>query len=155
MVTGPGWARRFSHDSDRVCARAGCDAPATATLRFVPTEQQAWLVDVDDTTARTEGDLCARHATALLLPSGWELKDGRREHAADVPPVRRPGLHRAPRTLAAVPVADADGEPEAPRPNPRVDDVEEQSVAGEPLREVFDAQTPLLRRAFQNVWPFK
>jgi hypothetical protein len=153
MVTGPGRARRFSTETECVCARPGCGASATATLRFVPTEQQAWLVDLDDAGARTEGDLCARHATVLLLPSGWELHDGRDAHAPDVPPVRRPALRATRRELVVV----SAGEPreEAPALRDSVDEpLEEQSVAGEPLREVFDVQTPLLRRAFQNVWPF-
>jgi hypothetical protein len=62
-----------------LCARPGCGAHAAATLRFQPTLRQAWLVDLDETAARTQGDLCARHATALVLPRGWELHDDRTE----------------------------------------------------------------------------
>lgn len=61
----------------RLCARAGCGAPAAATLRFQPTLRHAWLVDLDETAARTQGDLCNRHAAALVLPRGWELHDER------------------------------------------------------------------------------
>jgi hypothetical protein len=61
----------------RLCARPGCGAAATATLRFQPTLRQAWLVDLDESTARTQGDLCRRHAAALVLPRGWELHDQR------------------------------------------------------------------------------
>jgi hypothetical protein len=61
----------------RLCARPGCGAPATATLRFQPTLRQAWLVDLDESAARTQGDLCRRHAAALVLPRGWELHDQR------------------------------------------------------------------------------
>jgi hypothetical protein len=60
-----------------LCARPGCGAAATATLRFQPTLRQAWLVDLDEATARTQGDLCRRHAAALVLPRGWELHDQR------------------------------------------------------------------------------
>lgn len=61
----------------RLCARPGCGAPATATLRFQPTLRQAWLVDLDESAARAQGDLCRRHAAALVLPRGWELHDQR------------------------------------------------------------------------------
>jgi hypothetical protein len=61
----------------RLCARPGCGAAATATLRFQPTLRQAWLVDLDESAARTQGDLCRRHAAALVLPRGWELHDQR------------------------------------------------------------------------------
>jgi hypothetical protein len=63
----------------RLCARPGCAAHAAVTLRFQPTLRQAWLVDLDETAARTQGDLCPRHATALVLPRGWELHDDRTE----------------------------------------------------------------------------
>ena len=56
---------------------AGCGAPASVTLRFQPTERQAWLVELDEHAARTQGDLCNRHAAALVLPRGWELHDER------------------------------------------------------------------------------
>jgi hypothetical protein len=42
-------------------------------LRFQPTQREAWLVDLDGDAARTEGDLCARHAVGLVLPRGWQL----------------------------------------------------------------------------------
>jgi hypothetical protein len=46
-------------------------------LRFQPTLRQAWLVDLEESAARTQGDLCRRHAAALVLPRGWELHDER------------------------------------------------------------------------------
>jgi hypothetical protein len=75
--SGGSWARRQGLHFRRLCARAGCGAPATATLRFQPTLRQAWLVDLDESAARTQGDLCRRHAAALVLPRGWELHDER------------------------------------------------------------------------------
>jgi uncharacterized protein DUF3499 len=75
MSTTPSWSRYGSQR--RVCARAGCNAPAVATLRFQSTERRAWLAELDDTAARTQGDLCQRHAAALVLPRGWELHDER------------------------------------------------------------------------------
>jgi hypothetical protein len=122
MVSGPNWARRYGVEHRRLCARRGCDAPAVATLRFQPTQRSAWLVDVDATASHSERDLCTRHATALILPTGWQLFDRRR---------------------ASAPAGE-----EAPEPEP-----EQPQVAGEPLIDVLDARTPLLQRAFRNVWP--
>jgi Protein of unknown function (DUF3499) len=72
----------------RQCARAGCATPAVTTLRFEPTLRQAWLVDLDEAAARTQGDLCHRHAEALVLPRGWKLHDERsdRESSPAEPP---------------------------------------------------------------------
>src|SRR5262245_6246226 len=72
MNSGPNWARRYG-PTRRLCARPGCGAPAAATLRFQPTQREAWLVELDGDAARTEGDLCARHAAGLVLPRGWQL----------------------------------------------------------------------------------
>jgi hypothetical protein len=72
MNSGPNWARRYG-PTRRLCARPGCGAAAAATLRFQPTQREAWLVELDDDAARTEGDLCARHAAGLVLPRGWQL----------------------------------------------------------------------------------
>jgi hypothetical protein len=115
-------------------------------LRFQPTRRQAWLVDLDGQRARTEGDLCDRHAAALVLPRGWELHDERTSH-------REP----TPRRLQAVPhpiepeAGDSEAEPE-PAPEPLIEAEPSPTLEGE-LAEVLDAQTPLLKRAFQNVLP--
>ena len=77
MTNSGSWAQRQGLHFRRLCARAGCGAPASATLRFQPTLRQAWLVDLDESAARTQGDLCRRHAAALVLPRGWELHDDR------------------------------------------------------------------------------
>src|SRR5579864_7124990 len=90
-MTAPSWSR-YGSTQRRVCARAGCNAPAVATLRFQPTERQAWLAELDESAARTQGDLCRRHAAALVLPRGWELHDERRPVAARVAPVEAPPL---------------------------------------------------------------
>lgn len=79
----------------RQCARAGCATPAVTTLRFEPTLRQAWLVDLDEAAARTQGDLCRRHAEALVLPRGWKLHDERTDGPRPVEqppaaPVRKP-----------------------------------------------------------------
>jgi hypothetical protein len=93
MNSGPNWARRYGPNHRRLCARPGCGAPAAATLRFQPTQREAWLVDLDDDAVRTEGDLCARHAAGLVLPRGWELHNDlssvRDETTRPAPPARR------------------------------------------------------------------
>jgi hypothetical protein len=152
MVSGLSWARRYSVDEQRLCARPGCGEPAVATLRFQPTQRAAWLMDVDQAVAHTERDLCARHATSLVLPRGWEVHDGRAGAEGDdvptpdVPAVRRPALRARRFDLPPVPVPVAAPEPEPEEP-------EQLHVVGEALSDVLDARTPLLRRAFQNLWP--
>ena len=93
MNSGPNWARRYGPNHRRLCARPGCGAPAAATLRFQPTQREAWLVDLEDDAARTEGDLCARHAAGLVLPRGWQLHNdlvrNREENAPSAAPPRR------------------------------------------------------------------
>src|SRR6478672_7976098 len=86
-MTVPGGSR-YGSQYRRVCARAGCNAPAVATLRFQSTERRAWLAELDDSAARTQGDLCQRHAAALVLPRGWELHDERASAVA--PPAPEP-----------------------------------------------------------------
>ena len=77
MNSGPKWSLRNGAQYQRLCARAGCGAAAVATLRFQSTQRQAWLVELDVNASRTQGDLCQRHAAALVLPRGWELHDER------------------------------------------------------------------------------
>jgi hypothetical protein len=154
MIPGPNWARRYGAHHRRSCARPGCGAPAAATLRFQPTQREAWLVDLDERAARTEGDLCARHAAALVLPRGWELHDERRERlpAGATPAApgaatarRRPrSVRRArPRRLAAVsepaPVLPLDF-PGAPRASARP--AAEDASAAHDATEPHDATAP-------------
>jgi hypothetical protein len=181
MNSGPNWARRYGPNR-RLCARPGCGAPAAATLRFQPTQREAWLVALDDDAARTEGDLCARHAAGLVLPRGWEL-----HNALAAPPTTAPepspavktprrargtSIARARRrrtTSAAVELPglaavsdiepDADGtgtrDPsgETRRAGPeRAPLVAATPEASEALARTLDVRTPLLRRAFSNVW---
>jgi hypothetical protein len=170
MIPGPNWARRYGPHHRRLCARPGCGAPAAATLRFQPTQREAWLVDLDDDAARTEGDLCARHAAGLVLPRGWnlhnDLAEVRGEATESRAPVRRPRAPSGARTrrrpdapsavelpglsvvAAHAPEPAAEPEPE-PEPAPLV--APPSAEASEELAETLDAQTPLLRRAFRNV----
>lgn len=185
MIPGPNWARRYGSHHRRLCARPGCGAVAAATLRFQPTQREAWLVELDDTSPRTEGDLCARHAAALVLPRGWQLHDERIERpdvVDDTVPRPQPRRTTRPRrpVLRAVPEPqpqldlDAAAEPvsepvaeEPPAEEPVVAEPEpEPEVEAEPaeplevppiadLDDVFDVRTPLLRRAFENVMPIE
>jgi hypothetical protein len=137
------WSR--SGSPRRLCARAGCNAPAAATLRFQPTERRAWLAELDESAVRTQGDLCQRHAAALVLPRGWELYDERPLVAAGgaAPP-------REPTPIESVePDAAAAGNTEGAGP---VLGAEDEAVE-EALDSILDARTPLLRRAFRNARP--
>jgi hypothetical protein len=173
MISGPNWARRYGPNHRRLCARPGCGAPAAATLRFQPTQREAWLVALDE--ARTEGDLCARHAAGLVLPRGWQLHNDlapdRDEARSPAPPVRRArstAIARSQRRPTATSAVELPGlgvvadSPRPARPAPAVPAVptEPAPLVAEPtpetseaLAETLDAQTPLLRRAFNNVRP--
>ena len=100
MTSSGSWTQRQGLHFRRLCARPGCGTPATATLRFQSTLRQAWLVDLDETAARTQGDLCRRHAAALVLPRGWELHDERTDgpRPVDAPPAE-PARGQAPRRV--------------------------------------------------------
>jgi hypothetical protein len=151
MIPGPNWGRRYGVHGNRRCARPGCGARAAATLRFQPTQREAWLVDLDEESVRTEGDLCARHAAALTLPRGWQLHDERTHSVEAAQSAPQPELFAPP-----------EPEPEPgpqPEPEPEADSESESDVAAEPevigekLAEVLDAHSPLLKRAFQNLNP--
>jgi hypothetical protein len=173
---GGSWTQRQGLHFRRLCARPGCGAPATATLRFQPTLRQAWLVDLDESAARTQGDLCRRHATALVLPRGWELHDQRTSgprlveatSAGNGSPTRRVRVRRraaerepepAPEPLPGfepVVVSNGNGEATAKRAVPAqfgANDVDEAELDDEALNTILDARTPLLQRAFRNAKP--
>ncbi len=120
MIPGPNWGRRYGSHHRRLCARPGCGAVAAATLRFLPTQREAWLVELDHTSPRTEGDLCARHAAALVLPRGWQLHDERIEGpeaaaavAERVKPRRTPRARRTSLRAVVEPQPQLDLEPVA------------------------------------------
>ncbi|HWS45910.1 MAG TPA: DUF3499 family protein [Acidimicrobiia bacterium] len=180
MIPGANWARRYGTQHLRRCARPGCGAPATAALRFQPTQREAWLVDIDDNAVRTEGDLCQKHAATLVLPRGWRLHDertggtdsitrararARRSRGASIARARRrratrddltlPGLSAVPESSRGTPPRPASVEAPELDPDPALAPV--AALLTEPpsdeLADVLDAQTPLLRRAFQNLLP--
>jgi hypothetical protein len=172
-MPGASWTRRSGSHHRRLCARPGCGSVAAATLRFHPTQREAWLTDLDVSTARAEGDLCARHAAALVLPRGWELHDERTVLPAAVTPIRRPRTRQATARVARPHKVDQKApelpglveteasaevvEPPEVRPELTRRVPPQLGVIQEPgddeLAEVLDARTPLLKRAFSNTWP--
>ncbi len=69
----------------RYCGRPGCSAVAAVTFSFDATARVVWLDDLASGTARA-GDLCTRHADALVPPQGWSRVDRRVPPVAVVPP---------------------------------------------------------------------
>jgi hypothetical protein len=181
MSSGPKWSLRNGSQYQRLCARAGCGAPASVTLRFQPTQRQAWLVELDEHSARTQGDLCNRHAAALVLPRGWELHDERAP--SEAPPelgdatdaaaseskngngkgtrrVRVPRKEPAPLPGLEPDAAASDETPEAAagdRATNGAATVQFGAAADDDVEEalgaILDARTPLLQRAFRNSKP--
>lgn len=92
----------------RLCARPGCNAPATAVFTFDPDELIVWLDHPDDGRGARAGELCERHALTLTPPQGWQLDDRRRSREsaahelANVLDARSPLLARAFRNAGAV-----------------------------------------------------
>jgi Protein of unknown function (DUF3499) len=174
-MTAPSWSR-YGSRLRRLCARAGCNAPAVATLRFEPTERLAWLAELDESAARTQGDLCQRHAAALVLPRGWQLHD-ERVLAPRAAPVAEPpapaaiGIVEADEEERAVAEVEAEVEAPAavaPEPEPESNGNGTRSVpaqfgasdaigvdeaVSDELETILDARTPLLQRAFRNARP--
>ena len=152
MNSATSWRRQGSHHR-RLCARAGCSAAATTTLRFQPTLRQAWLVDLDESAARTQGDLCHRHAAALVLPRGWELHDDRTDGSSrrvEQPPAERASEPSARRVRARRRASTNGSNPErAPGQLPGF----EVDAGDDALNAILDARTPMLRRAFRNAKP--
>jgi hypothetical protein len=61
----------------RQCARPGCSDPASATFGYDYAARIVWLDDVASEPHPSSYDLCRRHATAMTVPQGWELRDAR------------------------------------------------------------------------------
>ena len=181
MNSGPKWSLRHGSQYQRLCARAGCGAAATATLRFESTQRQAWLVELDEHAARTQGDLCPRHAAALVLPRGWVLYDERAPSKWAPVPNGAPGKAKAAAQPAAQPVVQPAAQVVSPEPAPEPaaepavepeaepeashegaargvpaqfgSSEEDDPDVEEALGEILDARTPLLQRAFRNAKP--
>ena len=67
----------------RLCARPGCGAPATASLVFQYAVRKVWLDDLGEAQPY-KIDLCSRHADRLCVPRGWTGDDRRAVAAAPV-----------------------------------------------------------------------
>jgi hypothetical protein len=61
----------------RQCARPDCAEQATSTFGYDYRAGTVWLVDLADEPDPSTYDLCRRHANALSVPRGWELRDRR------------------------------------------------------------------------------
>jgi hypothetical protein len=62
---------------NRLCARIGCRAPATASLSYQYATRKVWLDDLDEAHDPHAYDLCAEHANRLVVPRGWKRDDRR------------------------------------------------------------------------------
>jgi hypothetical protein len=107
-------------------------------LRFQSTRREAWLVEVDHEAARTEGDLCAKHAGTLVLPRGWRLHDERHP------------MHFTEQVDAHEIEVATDVEYEAHVELSDVEVADDDPTPSEHLATLLDARTPLLQRAFES-----
>jgi hypothetical protein len=144
----------------RQCQRPDCADNAAVSYRFDAQRQIVVLDRLSDASTSASGVLCARHASAMVLPKGWWLDDRRvarpslfngrlppeSEPVAVAPKVRRP---RRARTVAEAP----------PETLPLEPDVELVAAGPEPqwtpdfdvqddLDGLLKAESPLLSRAF-------
>jgi hypothetical protein len=61
----------------RQCARPDCADHATSTFGSDYRESTVWLVDLTEEPHPSTYDMCRRHANALSVPVGWQLRDRR------------------------------------------------------------------------------
>jgi hypothetical protein len=61
----------------RQCARPDCAEQATATFDYDYGESTVVLSDLAVEPHPSTYDLCRRHANALRVPVGWQLRDRR------------------------------------------------------------------------------
>ncbi len=61
----------------RQCARPDCAEHATSTFGYDYRESTVWLVDLTEEPHPATYDMCRRHANALSVPVGWQLRDRR------------------------------------------------------------------------------
>lgn len=70
-------------DVARLCSRTGCSERAGVTLTYDYARAHVWLDDLVPERDPHAYDLCGRHAGALTVPQGWQLRDRRDVHAAE------------------------------------------------------------------------
>lgn len=85
----------------RLCSRPACSLVATAVFGFDPDAQVVWLGPLD--AAKRVGDLCDRHARAMVPPHGWSLDDRRAETPVPSHDPAAPPPPGAPVTAAPTP----------------------------------------------------
>jgi hypothetical protein len=80
--------RPLARAAQRRCARPGCPAPASATLRFDYARRDAWIDPLLDDPEPQSYDLCGTHVGRTHAPYGWRLRDRRSEgdRLEDAPP---------------------------------------------------------------------
>lgn len=61
----------------RQCARPGCAEHAASTFGYDYGARTVWLADLSDEPHPATYDMCLRHANALRVPVGWQLRDRR------------------------------------------------------------------------------
>lgn len=61
----------------RQCARPDCAEHATSTFGYDYGQGTVWLVDLTEEAHPATYDMCQRHANALRVPIGWQLRDRR------------------------------------------------------------------------------
>ena len=61
----------------RRCARPDCHGLATVTLSYDYPASTVWLDVLSDDDHPMTHDMCDRHADALSVPRGWQLRDRR------------------------------------------------------------------------------
>lgn len=59
----------------RHCSRPGCADAAAATFEYSYAERTVFLHDLATEPHPSTYDLCRRHATAMRVPNGWNLRD--------------------------------------------------------------------------------
>ena len=57
----------------RRCSRSYCSEPASATLTYVYAESTAVVGPLAVDSEPHDYDLCARHASKLTVPRGWDV----------------------------------------------------------------------------------
>ena len=61
----------------RQCSRTGCSDHAAVTLTYQYAHAQVWLDVLSAERDPHAYDLCARHASRLTAPQGWQVLDRR------------------------------------------------------------------------------
>ncbi len=69
----PSWPTLTGVSVSRLCSRAACSLPATATLTYVYADSTAVLGPLATYAEPHAYDLCTDHAARLTAPRGWDV----------------------------------------------------------------------------------